>query len=150
MKKLRELWLRLLFGSEKQSIEKGKKIFAATLQRLLVSCPICQGDFQGHKFADFAFEVFREEQENQINELLTALRQHRWSNAHSIRNFDPMCNAVIAHTLYCPCGNICWIVTMDPYDIDDVPTVIEYEVLDFEESQKLGQLINQDEWIPLL
>jgi len=146
MNKLRELWLRFLFGTKEQSVEKGKIIFAKKLEKLLGLCPVCQGSFQNHKFSNFAIVALDEDQASRLEKLFVVLRQHLWDEAFKIRAFNPMSDAAVAHALFCPSGCLCWIVTKDPYELEDNIVIIEYEVLDIEQSLVLNQMINETDW----
>lgn len=149
MGKLSETFLKLIYGSNEKLIREGQKIEVANLRRMLGRCPVCDQEFTGHYYARFALTPLAKENERHVNEFLTALREHRWSDVIEFRDFEPLSDALGAHALRCAGRQIVWLAIRDPFELGDTQSIIEQEILDHEDSRKLESLISQDSWVSL-
>jgi hypothetical protein len=128
---------------------KGQKIVTENLQLMLGHCPICDQEFTGHYYARFAVTVLTNENGQRVNDFLTILREHRWTDVMKFREFDPLCDALVAQALRCAGRQIVWMAIREPFELGDTSSILEQEILDHEDSRELESLTSQDRWVSL-
>jgi hypothetical protein len=120
-----------------------------TVCELLAHCPVCKRKAAGHHYAYLASTPYLAENQRQIDALFSAFKEHRWQEALSFNEFDPVENDVTVIALRCTNGQVTVVIQYDPCDFGDVRELMHYEALNVNESNKLNVFIDTDEWRPL-
>src|SRR5436190_645569 len=142
MRKLANLLDRLKKGNE--SLSKGQSLISKSLVRRFKVCPICEGDFQDHYYALLAVTPAIDVE--QVNDLVHKVTGHQWEDAIQISEFDRFQDAILALVLRCPSRRRAIVVLSDPYDPYLNPSVLETEVLDNLESERLESVMAEVQW----
>jgi hypothetical protein len=149
MRRVRDLWLRILYGSMEENIEEGKRIAAENVKYMLGNCPICKGGFNNHAIARFAVMPLDNKNLEQAESLISLLQECKWHEVIKAKKFNPQSDAVICQVLRCVNEELCWLVVREPYDIDDIQELLAMKILMKDESKSLASIIEPDKWIAM-
>ncbi|HEX8709960.1 MAG TPA: hypothetical protein VF723_17095 [Pyrinomonadaceae bacterium] len=149
MGKLKENFLRLIYGSDEKLFAEGQRLVTENLRRMIGRCPVCDGELTGHSYAGFAVTVLAAENEQRVAALLAVLREHRWDEALGFREFEPLGDALVAQALRCAGRRIAWQAVREPYELGETQTLLEQEILDYQDSRRLASLIGPESWVSL-
>lgn len=137
------------FGSNEQRISGGLREIAKRLRKYFKKCPACQLNFKEHKFAELAITIMAESNEDRVEAFLSVVRQHKWEEVLTFSEFDKFEDALVVRIIKCPSEKAIWVITREPYSLDDPYQIAEFEVLNPTKSQNLLALIAEDKWVDL-
>lgn len=145
---LKRLWTAI---SGERWADDSQKVDATAeeLRRMLKCCPACEGGWFNHTYVSFAIMVIGEDKKDRVLALLEALKDHRWKEAQTFQEFDPLRDALEAFALRCCTGRIGLLIVRNPEELWESHSLIADEVLDLEAGHELAALIDPNNWRPL-
>ncbi len=142
--KIKDFWVWFWFGRTKPP-EAGK-ILAKHLVRIFVKCPSCNKKFNQHKIAGLASRIYSSEIQNKIDELYESLRQKRWREVLNKDEFDVFEDALGVYVIKCPNESLYWIVLFEPYSLDNLVQLSEWNKIEPNDSKELRRIIPDENW----
>ena len=119
------------------------RVFVQTFNR----CPICDLDFVGHHFT--LLSVIPHYKVEAVTDLVNKVKNHQWTAAREIQEFEPSQDAIEIYVLGCPGRRLAVAIVEDPVELYHNPSIIEYEVLDDTQSQDLRTALGETRWVPI-
>lgn len=90
-----------------------------------------------------------ERNKDRVEKFLSSIREHKWKEVLSFDEFDKFDDTLAFQVIRCPFGRAVWVITREPYSLDDPYLIAESEVLNSTESQILLDLITEEKWAEL-
>lgn len=149
MKKLIDFWARVT-GKESSQISdpapnsEGPSLTTRAFIKTFGRCPICDLDFSDHYFN--LLSVIPAYKSEALTALMAHVKNHQWSAARQIREFEPAQDAVEIFVLRCPGKKLAVVIMEDPFDLYANPSIIDCEVLDDAQSQELRSVLDETQW----
>jgi|ERR1700691_2529108 hypothetical protein len=118
---------------------------AQTLRSLARICLVCGKAPETHQYARIgcAFE------KSKIAEMFKIIRAREWSKMSSLREFDPMKNAILAFAVKGPHDGGFLMVIKNPFELYEADELYMVEVLSVQEMIELTAHLSENAWKPL-
>ena len=129
------------------SYSGGARLIIRAFIKTFGRCPICELDFSDHYFN--LLSVIPAYKSEALTALIANVKNHQWSAACEIREFEPSQDAIEIFVLRCPRRRLAVVIVEDPFEFDANPSVIDYEVLDDAQSQDLRTVLDETQWFPI-
>lgn len=129
-----------------KSVARGMKIVAKHLRNFFKVCPACDMKFRHHQFARIAITIMANNNKSRIDEFLQTIKDKDWKKTLTFDEFDELENALVFQVIKCPSEKAVWLLAVEPYSLDEPYEVIEYEVLDLTETQRLLSIVETEKW----
>ncbi len=116
------------YNREKMSSEE---LFRREMRQIIGPCLICKQELAGHRLANLATHAVDPslQHDAQLEHFLNLLKNHQWSEAIKISNFNPSQDDVSADILSCPQGPYALCYFRDPFELFDATHLIEYDLI---------------------
>ena len=119
------------------------RVFVKTFNR----CPICDQEFADHYFTLLSVvPAYKREDVTALKELV---KNHQWSAAREIREFEPSEDAIEIYILRCPSRRLAVVIMEDPVELYHNPSILDYEVLDAAQSEELRTALGEEQWLSI-
>ncbi len=119
---------------------------AAELQRMLETCPACDGNLNDHSYALCAMTVASPENKERLSEFCHTLKAHDWLRLMQFHDFDPLLNALEVFAIKCVSGAMVLLAVRNPFEFYDASVILDCEVLDSTTGKELESLIESGKW----
>lgn len=149
MNKLTEFWARIT-GKDSSELgdhagrSEGPPLMTRAFVKAFERCPICDQDFEDHSLT--LLSVTPADKGEAVTALVDKVKNHQWAAAREIREFDPAQDDIEIYVLRCAGSRLAVVTVEDPFELYHNPTILDYEVLDEVQSDKLREVLGEAQW----
>lgn len=126
-------------------------VIARELRYILDGCPICGGGFRNHTYFKLATVVLNKEADSvgRLVLLLQCMRDCRWHDVLSFRQWTASADAIVAFAFRCDKGRVGIVTVFSPADSKAPDEPLHFTILSVEEGKKLLAVVEPGHWMHL-